>query len=156
MTLKEGQATLSACPRTLSTCQSKPFPLKAMPSMAWSMIHVTLHFIALTMPICLAHYATRMRRQSPSCIQHDSTAHKDGMRNTLGTWQHNCSTPEPRDKTRSVWIKMPYQYQGVVQTRTLQLSMPCTLAATDCPVLHTEKERPSRVPSAPSDIKPLM
>ena len=156
MTLKEGQATPSACPRTLSTCRSKPFPLKAMHSMAWSTIHMTLHFITFSKPTCPAHYATQMRRRLPSCIQHDSTAHKDGMRNTLGTWQHNRSTLMPRNKTRSVWIKTPYRYQGVVQTQTLRLSMPCTLAATDCPVLHTEKERPSRVPSAPSNIEPLM
>ena len=74
------------------------------------------NLITLTKPICPAHYATRMRRRLPSCIQHDSTAHKDGMRNTLGTWQHNCRALQLRRKTQSVWIKTPYQYQGVVQT----------------------------------------
>ena len=141
MTLKEGQATLSACPRTLSTCQSKPFPRTATHSMAWSTIQMNPHFITFIKPICLAQYATRMRRQSPSCIQHNSTAHKDGMRSTLGTWQHNCRALEPRRKTQSVWIKTPYRYQGVVQTRTLRLSMPCTSAAMDCPVLPPYRER---------------
>ena len=96
-----------------------------------------------------------MRRQLPSCIQHDSLAHRDGMRSTLDTWQLNYSKKPLRNKTQSVWIKTPYQYQGAVQTLILQSSTQCTSAAMDCLVLRTLREGPSRVPSAPSNIEPL-
>ena len=155
MKYTEEQATLFACPSSLSICLSKPFPLKAPHSMAWSMIHTTVHFITLKRPTCPAHYATRMRRQLPSCIQHDSLAHRDGMRSTPDTWQLNYRMPELRNKTQSVWIKTPYQYQGAVQTLILRLSTQCTSAAMDCLVLRTLREGPSRVPSAPSNIEPL-
>ena len=88
-------------------------------------------------------------------IQHDSLAHKDGMRSTQDTWQLNYSIPALRNKTQSVWIKTPYQYQGAVQVQTLRLSTQCTSAAMDCLVLRTLREGPSRVPSAPSNIESL-
>ena len=116
------------------------------------MTQTTPHFITFFRPTCPVHCATRMRRRLPSCIQHDSIALKDGMKSTLDTWLLNCRTTDPRNKTQSVWIKMPYPYQEVVQTQTLQLSMPCTSAATDCPVLRMWKEGPSHVPSAPSNM----
>ena len=125
------------------------------PLHGWSMIQITVHFNTFTRPTCPAHSATRMRRQLPSCIQHDSLAHRDGMRSTVGTWQLNHSMPELRNKTQSVWIRMPHQYQGAVQTLILHLSTQCTSAAMDCLVLRTLREGPLRVPSAPSNIEPL-
>ena len=103
--IKGGTSNTLCMPENPEYMSEQTFMLQAAHSMAWSMIQITVHFNTFTRPTCPAHSATRMRRQLPSCIQHDSLAHRDGMRSTVGTWQLNYSMPLLRNKTQSVWIR---------------------------------------------------